>query len=254
MKFDINPNMDVRLFVDVIKEKYKDLYEFMDSLPDVVFINDEIVLVHAGIDDLNNIPEYSISLLKYDRFYELSKPQDKLMIVGHYPTRNYRADVSCVNPIFDFKKKIISIDGGNHIVKGGQINFVWIESLDTMNFMYKYVDHYPKHIMKVDFTSDEPLKPVSIGFMDNEVEILDMDLDFYLVKHINTGEKMWVHTSFVYQDKKTFKYYAYDASNTFLSVRKGDEISVIIKANPYSVIKRNGYIGLIPTVYLDYED
>ena len=254
LNFDVNPNMDVRLFVDVLQDKYKDLFEFMDSLPDVVFINDEIVLVHAGIDDINNIPEYSISLLKYDRFYELSKPQDKLMIVGHYPTRNYRADVPCVNPIFDFKKKIISIDGGNHIVKGGQINFVWIESLKTMNFAYKYVDHYPKFIMKTDFSADQPLKPVSVGFLDNEVEILDIDLDFYLVKHINSGEKMWVHTSFVYQDKKTFKYYAYDASNTFLNVRKGDLISVIIKANPYSVIKRNGYIGLIPTKYLEYED
>ena len=62
---------------------------------------------------------------------------------------------------------------------------------------------------------------------------------------------MWVHTSFVYQDQKNNKIYAFDASNNFLSVRKGDIVSVVKKANPYSVIKRNGYIGLIDTKHLD---
>ena len=115
--YPLSMDMDVSDFVNMVQNKYPEFYEFMDSLADVIFINDSLVLVHGGIDDINNIPDYSISMLKYDKFYELSKPQEKLMIVGHYPTRNYRGDISCVNPIFDFKKKIISIDGGNHIVK-----------------------------------------------------------------------------------------------------------------------------------------
>ncbi|MBR3617918.1 MAG: hypothetical protein IKN46_04510 [Acholeplasmatales bacterium] len=249
--YKLSMDMDVADFVNMLQEKYSDLYDFMDSLYDVCIINEKIVLVHGGIDDINNIPEYSISMLKYDNFYELSKPQEKLMIVGHYPTRNYRGDISCVNPIFDFKKKIISIDGGNHIVKGGQINFVYLESLDSMKFGYVWVDHYPKEVIKYDVDYDNPSTLVNLTFGDNEVEIIDQDLDFYLVRHLKTNSKMWVHTSFIYQDKENKKLYAYDASNNFLSVRKGDEVSVVIKANPYSVIKRNGYIGLIDTKYLD---
>jgi protein phosphatase len=249
--YKLSMDMDVSDFVNMVQEKYSMFYDFMDSLADVIIINDKIVLVHGGIDDINNIPTYSIDMLKYDRFYELSKPQEKLMIVGHYPTRNYRGDISCVNPIFDFKKKIISIDGGNHIVKGGQINFVFIESLETMKFGYIWVDHYPKEEIKQDVDYDDPQVLVNITFGDNEVEIIDQDLDFYLVNHIKTKTKMWVHTSFVYQDPKTKKYYAYDASNNFLSVKKGDIVSVVKKANPYSVIKKNGYIGLIDTKYLD---
>ncbi len=249
--YEISMDMNVTDFVNMLQEKYSDLYDFMDSLYDVCIINDKLVLVHGGIDDINNIPEYSISMLKYDKFYELSKPQEKLMIVGHYPTRNYRGDIACVNPIFDFKKKIISIDGGNHIVKGGQINFVYLESLESMKFGYIWVDHYPKEVIKYDVDYDNPSTLVNLTFGDNEVEIIDQDLDFYLVRHIKTDSKMWVHTSFIYQDKETKKLYAYDASNNFLSVRKGDEVSVVIKANPYSVIKRNGYVGLIDTKYLN---
>ena len=252
--YKLSMDMDVADFVNMLQEKYSDLYDFMDSLYDVCIINEKIVLVHGGIDDINNIPEYSISMLKYDNFYELSKPQEKLMIVGHYPTRNYRGDISCVNPIFDFKKKIISIDGGNHIVKGGQINFVILESLDSMKFTYKYYDHYPKYIMKCDVLYNMPSEKINITYGDNEIEILAKDLDYYFVKHVNTGLTMWVDRTFVYKDETTGKYCCYDASNQFLSVKKGDLISVVRKASPYSIIKKNGYIGLIETKYLDYDN
>lgn len=251
MNYPLSMDMNVKEFVHTLYEKYQDLYEFMNQLDDVIFINDSIVLVHGGIDDIHNIPKFSLSLLKYDRFYELSKPQEKLMIVGHYPTRNYRSDIACVNPIFDFRKRIISIDGGNHIVKGGQINVVMLDSLDNMKFSYIYVDHYPKHIMKTGMDYEKPVHEVNITFGDNEVEIMDTDLDFYYIRHLSTNTCMWAHNSFVYTDEKTGKFYCYDGCNQFISVRKGDEISVIKKAMPYSLIKRNGYIGLIETKYLE---
>ena len=251
MGYTLSSDMNVKDFVDRVKTEYKYIYDFMESLDDVIFINDSIVLVHGGIDDINNIPEDSISVLKNDDFYEKSKPQTRMMIVGHNPTRNYRADVSCVNPIFDFKKNIISIDGGNHIVKGGQLNFVILESLSKMRFTYTWVDHYEKYTMKYDVDYDDPTNLVSITYNNNEVEIVDIDLDFYLIRHIKTNSFMWVHTSFVYKNNVTGTYYTYDASNQFLSVRKNDEISIIKRAKPYSIIKRNGYIGLIDTKYIE---
>ena len=250
MNYPISPNMDVKDYVKKVQEQYSDLYKFMDELIDIVIINDEIVLVHGGLDDINNIPEYAISILKYDNFYAKSKGVDKLTIVGHYPTRNYRNDMSCCNPIFDFKKKIISIDGGNHVCKGGQINFVFLESLNSMKFGYKYIDHYEKITIKNDVIYDEPQNLVNITFGDNEVEIKDRDLDFYYIHHLKSDEYMWVHNSFVYQDPKNGKDYCYDANNQFISVKAGDIVSVIKRGMPYSVIKKSGYIGLIETKYL----
>lgn len=250
MGYELKEDMNVKEFVDLIQEKYAYLYDFMDSLDDVIFINDKIVLVHGGIDDLDNIPRYSLPMLKYDNFHTLAKRKEKLMIVGHYPTRNYRSDISCVNPMFDFAKNIISIDGGNHIVKGGQVNFVMLECLDTMKFSFQFADHYPKYVMGCDVSYTTPENLVSINYIDNEVKIVDEDLDYYLVKHCKTEETMWVHSSFVYSDKEG-RCYTYDASNQFLSVKKGDLISVVKKGKPYSVIKCNGYIGLIDTKYIE---
>lgn len=249
----LSRDMDVRNFVNMMVDKYKDLYDFMDSLDDVIFINDTIVLVHGGIDDIDNIPKLSLPILKYDRFYELSKPQKKLMIVGHYPTRNYRSDIACVNPIFDFKKKIISIDGGNHVVKGGQLNFVILKSINSMNFTFTFSDHYPKQIMKYSVDYEKNSNNVNITFGDNEVELLECDLDFLYVRHISSNSYMWVHSSYVYKDEVSNKYYCYDGSNQFISVKENDIISVIKKGKPFSIIKKNGYIGLIETKYLEDE-
>ena len=251
MNYKLSNDMNVADFVSKVQKNYSELYEFMDSLDDIIIINDTLVLVHGGLDDIDNIPEYSLSVLKYDNFYEKSKGVNKLTIVGHYPTRNYRHDISCCNPIFDFKKKIISIDGGNHLVKGGQINFVFLESIESMKFSYKYLDHYEKYIMKRDVNYDIPETLVNITYGDNEIDIKDKDLDFYYIHHLRTGQHMWVHNSFVYQDEESAKYYCYDASNQFISVHEGDEISIIKKAMPYSLIKRNGYIGLIETRFIE---
>jgi protein phosphatase len=247
--FRLDTEDDVKVFKEILLTKYKKYYDFMDSLTDVIFINDKIVLVHGGIDDLNNIPEYALPMLKYDNFYNLASNKEKIMIVGHNPTRNYRLDVSCVNPIFDFKKNIFSIDGGNHVVKGGQINFVMIDNLCDMNISFHAIDHYEKYVMKDDVIYKNA-NGVNITFGNNEIEIVDQDLDFYLVKHVKTDTIMWVHKSFVYYDKTKNKYYSYDGTNQFISVSKGDVISVVKRGEPYSLIKKDGLIGMIDSRYI----
>ena len=252
MRYPLGRDMDVCDFVEKIEDRYKDLYEFMDNLDDLIIINDKIVLVHGGIDDIDNIPEYALPLLKYDNYYQLAKPQKHITIVGHYPTRNYRSDVACQNPIFDFKKRIISIDGGNHVAKGGQINFVILDSLDKMDFSYKYVDHYEKHVMNFTVSYDEPEYKINLTYgTQNEIELIDKDLDFYYVTEVKSKNSMWVQSSNVFEENG--KYYCYEGSNSFLSVIKGDVISIIKRAQPYSVIKKNGYVGLIETKYLEYD-
>ena len=252
MRYPLGKDMNVDDFVEKVQEKYQDLYEFMDSLDDVIIINNKIVLVHGGIDDIDNIPEYAISMLKYDNYYNVAKPQKHLTIVGHYPTRNYRSDVACQNPILDFKKKIFSIDGGNHLVKGGQINFLMLDNLESMRFSYKYVDHYEKHVMNYTVSYDEPEDKVNFTYgSQNEVEIFEKDLDFYYVKDLRTKIRMWVQSANVFEVDG--KYYCYEGSNTFLSVIKGDVVSIVKRRKPYSVIKKNGYVGLIETKYLEYD-
>ena len=250
VNFKLSSDMDVDLFVDLLINNHPEYYEFVDSLPDVIFLNDTIVLVHGGIIDINNIPEEAIKVLKFDRFAEMSPVQEKIMIVGHYPTRNYRSELFNVNPIFDRYKRIISIDGGNNVVKGGQINVVILNSLDSMEFKFEAYDHYRKYKVLEDIRYEEPSLKFNMQFGDNEVTVLKVDLDYYFVSTID-NETMWVHKSFVYNYND--KYYCFDGSNRFISLSKGDEISIIIIGKPYCLVKKGGTIGLIESKYINEE-
>lgn len=249
--YPIHKNMDIDDYIKIIEHKFKNYFEFVDQLPDVIFINDALVLVHGGIFDINAIPKNALEVQKCDHFLELSPIQPKIMIVGHNPTRNYRADVACVNPIFDFRKNIISIDGGNNVVKGGQINVVSLTSLEQMQFSFFAIDHYPKYIMKEDVFHEKPKNQFTMRFGKNEVELLTKDLDFYLIRPKGTDDELWVHEEFIFESEG--KYFCYDGSNTFLNLKQGDEISIIKRAKPYSLIKHDGIIGLIESKHI-YED
>lgn len=247
-KIALDRQMNIKAFISQMREKYPQFYDFIDQLPDVIFINKAIVLVHGGILNIQQIPTNAIDVLKFDRFLEASGPQPIPMIVGHYPTRNYRSDITNVNPIFDSRKNIICIDGGNNVVKGGQLNVLILDNLKEMNFSFIAVDHYPKYVMKQDVYHEPPQKQFSIQFGKNEVEILAHDLDFYLVRPIHSTDELWVHQDFVFESNHHF--YCYDGSNTFINLKKGDQISIIKMAKPYSLIKHQGIIGLIETEYI----
>lgn len=251
LNYELKRDMDVDDFINLVYKNYQKYYDFIDSLPDVMFLNDKLVLVHGGILDINNIPLEAIRVLKFDNFLTISKPQPLTMIVGHYPTRNYLSDIACVNPIFDKKKNIISIDGGNNVVKGGQINIVILNNIRDMSFSYFSLDHYPKYEIKEAIYYEKPKNSYNIQFGKNEVEIITKDLDFYLIKPIDSQDLLWVNEEFI--TKYNNKYYCFDGCNTFLSLKKGDIVSIIKKAKPYSLIKHNGIIGLIESKYI-YED
>ena len=79
-----------------------------------------------------------------DAFYEKEHQADKLVIVGHWPTVNYRTRVETSHmPLIDKEKKIISLDGGNQIKKDGQLNALIIHA---SNFSTYFVDELQKAI------------------------------------------------------------------------------------------------------------
>ncbi|MDE7106342.1 MAG: metallophosphoesterase [Anaeroplasmataceae bacterium] len=248
LSYPISKDMDIEHYIHTIEEQYPEFFDFVDNLPDVIFINDSLVLVHGGIMDIHQIPENSLEVLKCDHFLEYSPVQPKIMLVGHNPTRNYRTDIPCVNPIFDYRKNIICLDGGNNVVKGGQINVVSLNNLSDMSFSFFAIDHYPKYIVEEDIRYEQPRNQFTIRFGKNEVEILAKDLDFYLIRPKGTSDELWVHEEFIVKSEE--KYYCYDGSNTFLNLKKGDQISVIKKAKPYSLIKHDGVVGLIESKYI----
>lgn len=125
----------------------KDEKLFIDSLP-TALITDDFVFVHAGIRDLDNENDTKYHLTAR-HYYESGIDLGKYVVVGHFPVCNYSEQIICNNPIIDLDKKIISIDGGNRVKMGGQLNALIIENNnDSYSFTYRSVVNLEKRLFK----------------------------------------------------------------------------------------------------------
>lgn len=229
---------------------FKKYYDFLLDLPHIITINDKINLVHGGFEDFNNLPDDANKIMKNDNFYiKCKKRQEKLMIVGHYPTINYHDDYPNLNPIIDNNKNIISIDGGNNVVPWGQLNLLIIDNIENMNISYLAYDGYKEIVIEEDVLGNN-LKLFNMPPYDNDVEIESDMEDYYLCKHIKSGTYIPILKLFVMYSKQRDEHYAYDAFNYMPSLHKGSKVKLVYYASPYSIIKINGVVGLVDSKYI----
>lgn len=245
MNYDFTSSFDFEDFRANLLENFKAEFEFIASLPNVIILNDKIVLVHAGILDIENIPENSWNVMKQDYFLVNSPVQKKLMIVGHCPSVNYNNTYIWCNPIRSFGKNIITIDGGNNVInRGGQLNVLIIDKMNEVNISYVSVDNLKK--IKVDHdVFYEPRNSYSVTFDDSKVEVIKEIEDFYLVKHLSTDNYIYAIKTEKHEVGEQFS--VCDATNYFIPLQKGEKVSLVLKAKPFSIIKNNGIIGLVET-------
>lgn len=248
LNLSITKDTNVDLLCQEFSFRFENYYDFIDSFYDLIVLNDKYVLVHGGIDDIGNIPEYNYELLKYDSFYLKAKPANQIRIVGHFPTINYCTGIPSNTPIFDFEKNIICIDGGNKVKLAGQLNIVMMQN---EMFNYTYVDNYAKQIAKNDLPTINT-NPIHINsYLDSVCYYGEKIDDFYIVYNQKNEKCYAYHLDFLEKDDFFF---CYDATNYMMELKKGEEYSLIVKAKPFSIVKKRGVVGLVPTRVIDDDE
>ena len=109
---------------------------FLKGLP-LMLETKDFLFVHAGVDKIRNYHNSwyrSIFMKRY--FYYQGHLLDKIVVCGHMPVTIYRDEFDD-NILFDFKRKIISIDGGMVVKAGGDLNALIIENMNN-RYIYKY--------------------------------------------------------------------------------------------------------------------
>lgn len=234
----IDNNVDVDALCELFYRSFNKYYDFVDQFYDVIIINERYVVVHGGLDSLADIPDYSLELLKYDSFYSKAEPTQQLRIVGHFPVTNYKTFLPSNNPIFDFSKNVIAIDGGNNVSLGGQLNFLEIKN-DTYSFVF--VDNYPSLRAKTAIKSKGMLGKVN-SYVDEVIYKGEKLGDYYLV--YDRERRLY----YSHCDDMTINdtgYFCHNAINNFFSLNVGETYSLVRMAQPYALIKKNGILGLI---------
>lgn len=227
-----------------IKENYSRELALFEDLPTILEIGNYI-FVHAGIptDDLEKLKEEDLfSYLKRDAFLKENVTFKKNVVVGHWPVCLYRDDVDSMNPIFDYEKHVVAIDGGCALKNGAQINALvlanaWVDLKEAMCVAY---DDLP--VIRANRTQAGKERTITIRFFDFKVELLEKWSDVARVRHVSTGKEFVVPWSYLYSCNNGL-YNCSDFSDAWLQVTEGDELKVVQETAEGYIVKKDGIIG-----------
>ena len=222
------------------RRHFGDVLDWLDHLP-IAYETDDFIIIHAGVDDIPDWKETSREFALYTpAFYEKGHQADKTVIVGHWPVVNYRANTVSSNcPLIDLEKKVIAIDGGNEIKKDGQLNALIIEGEDIS---YTYVDDLNEKTITRNHKGENG-RVGTVTYPNYELRVVREEEFFTLCENVSLGIEQWIKNEFIQEGNCKN-----DLSTTFLSVEKGDNVSIIDdRHDGYALVKlRNGDVGWIP--------
>lgn len=235
---------NIGTYKELMKEKYAKELAFFDDLPTILEIGNYI-FVHAGIptDDLDKLKEEDLfSYLKRDAFLNEEVTFQKNVVVGHWPVCLYRDDIDSMNPIFDYEKHIVAIDGGCALKNGAQLNALiiagaWIALEDV-----RYAAYDDLAVIRASKAQESMERTITIRFFDYQVELLKQWADVARVRHVSTGKEFVVPQSYLYSSNNGLCNCS-DFSDAWLSVEEGDELKIVEKTSEGYIVKKDGIIG-----------
>lgn len=238
LSIEVNEKSDIRYIKDQLRQNFKSEFNWLEQLPHIIE-TEEFVFAHAGITSDNLEEQLALEVIKKDAFMEKGLVFSKYVVVGHWPTANYGREKGCCNPIINEKQKIISIDGGNMIKAGGQLNALIIAPDGRIAF--DAVDDCIKGEIIEDQASNSDT--IQITWMDGAVELITEGEEFSFCRHISSNHKLWIKNDKLYKSRDGMG--CYDCTDYFLSVKKGDRVSIIERASTKTLAKKDGTIGWV---------
>lgn len=229
---------------DEIKRNYYDELDYLKKLP-VALELDDFVFVHAGVENIESWKDSSIeNLLRTEEFLNKKHCLQKYVVVGHWPTQNYRERSLSGNPIVDKNKRIISIDGGYGVKKIGQINALIIEKYrNEWTFKSVQEDTFKEKVITKEMDSVIS-KVVKLDWLDDKFELVEKRDEFSVCKKLSTDELFLLKNQFIgYDNREAYLKEAYISK--FLNVIKGDKVKIIEQYGEYLFVKHNGEVGWI---------
>ncbi|EHI99529.1 metallophosphoesterase [Clostridium sp. DL-VIII] len=238
LSIEVDEKSDIKYIKEQIRQNFSCELNWLEQLPHIIE-TEKFIFAHAGITS-DNLEEQHISeVIKNDAFIEKGLVFSKYVIVGHWPTANYGKERGCCNPIINEEQKIISIDGGNMIKSEGQLNALIING--DGNITFDAVDDFLIGEIVEEQASNS--NTIQISWMDNAIEVLKEGKEFSLCRHISSNHELWVKNDKLFKTKEGMR--CYDCTDYYLSVKKGDRVSIIEKSSTQTLVKKDGIIGWV---------
>lgn len=229
-----------------IRKHYLKELAFLSDLPHI--LEGERIYVHAGLLSESFYGHETRDVLTYPFFLETEETFSRPVVVGHMPVSEYYRRNPSLNPIFDAKKNIWAIDGGNEVKDFGQLNALIFEkdSAETA-----WVDQCPKVHAIHDAAAHNTL-PFYLTWGRGQVEILEEEGDQAHVHSPYLHRTFWIHKDRLIRQGDIWL--ASNYCSTQLPLETGDEVSFIARYSDKVDVKKNGFLGWVYAADLDPEE
>ena len=232
---------DVLAAKDAVITHFAPELAFLASLPTILSLG-SYVFVHGGLryETLADNADCGIfPLTKYDNFAQTTPHRfPDWVICGHWPTALYSDTVQQFNPVFEWNKHIISIDGGCGIKREGQLNLLILPDAHCSADEISHI-HYDtlRKIRALDAQS-ESADSVHINWVHNEIRLLSRGEEFSEIEHLYSGKRLSVPTKYLFSDTACRDY-----TDRYLGVQPGDILSLYRVTSRGCIVKSNGRMG-----------
>lgn len=268
---EIRPE-DVAGLKGQIETRYAQELAFLKDRPTIITCGNYI-FVHAGIptDRLETLLDQDgFSFLKTDAFMEQEHMFERCVVVGHWPVCLYQKEIDCMNPVFDYGRHAVAIDGGCALKKGAQLNALVIPRPDAAmeEIVAVAYDDYP--IVYAKTAQKARPATVCIKYYDAEVEVLlrqdktsqvpghpDGDLQapggrtwlglsaqpqaLVTLRHKSSGVVFDAPENYLY--RRGEKTLCSDFINAALEIGAGDALKLVVETVAGAIVKKDGKMG-----------
>lgn len=239
-----------------------DLYEFLSgkleddlnlikNLPVALEI-DDFIFVHSGLALRVDWENSSLDeMLINDEFNNSENMSGKHVVVGHWPTSNYRKNSLNSEIFINESKKIISIDGGYSVKQTGQLNALIIEKQNgLLNFTSKNTNDFEEMIyIRKDRLNDFENTLIKSDVVDvgwpnyNLIPIDKLDMVTRCKKE-GTNQFFYIINELI--KEKDEKYMSkIDYLSDFLDIDDNEKVEVVTMYSDFSLVKYNYEFGWV---------
>lgn len=234
---------------EFMMDAYGEDFNYLSELP-IMLQLDEFIFVHGGYEERFDPIEEEIRFLKYDYYNEKGTPQEKTVIVGHWPASNLRSDIYSNLPLFNEEKNIITIDGGLGVKAAGELNAFILEKKDgqVSYDLMQYNDFNKKPINKTYIFPEE--ETLLLNYTDWVVEIIEVGPLMTRCRHISSGKELSVFNCLL-KEKEGKYHLATTYVNNFFNLDIGTEVALCQTYDEVALVKYEQDFGWILTSQIE---
>ena len=232
----VETESDVHALRLAVQEHFREELAFLDSLPHILD-TDIATFVHAGLKPGPLDTQDRWFCMAEKHFSRQTHRFDKPLVVGHWPSSNYRDTIVDVRVHFNPDTNVYSIDGGNSMKNWGQINYLIFHADGQTETGF----HEAQRQVRLLEAQCETPDPVTMIFPNTVVEILEQLPHETRCFVPYLGKEMTFGNDFIYDYNDLT--YCWDFTTYRLPVRAGEIVSYCYQEGDAILVKRDGIVG-----------